>query len=304
MELLPDMHVFWAPAPLEHETIAGSGSRVRLCEGWERRIRDAYVKVYPPSIVAAAATDPLAKKMKQGLKAALPSQPKQRKSQGRQGGVRIMLPRGAPAEGAQPVAQAGERSSTDAGSDDDSAEERGRRISDEDLEMPEPSPPPHPHREARSPRVAAAASRHPSAGPDVAPPQRNRAGLPRGHDGRPWRHWNVGDGFIAYDDARRSLGAHCTVPSHGLCRANKILARLPLGYLVSWLEHPRLHRSCDNRAKHVEVQAWLCSAQGYEIRKSARAWLMQRESEYRDLLDLERPFHRTGSFDEPITVKR
>ena len=79
---------------------------------------------------------------------------------------------------------------------------------------------------------------------------------------------------------------------------------MPLGYLVAWLKHPFCKPECDSRQKHKDIQEWLCSPAGYETRDAARKWLLERADEFQDLVDLEKPHHPDGKFEEPIRIKR
>lgn len=126
--------------------------------------------------------------------------------------------------------------------------------------------------------------------------------VPRGLHG-PWPHWRLGKyGYIVLDAQRDSLGAHCSITCHGLCRANKVLSRTPLGYLVAWLQRPHDDPSMRTRANHTEIQRRLCSPAGYEARAAGRQWLRERE-QYADLLHLESCYRLDGKDDEPIRIR-
>ncbi len=114
------------------------------------------------------------------------------------------------------------------------------------------------------------------------------------------QRWEIGGwGRIVYDAKNDSLGAHCTIGNHGLCRANKVCKRLGLGYLVAWLreshtrtkdafyETNKKFQKLDSHQKHKDFQSCLCSPDGYHLRLSARQWLLDRQGAFQDLLDLE-----------------
>jgi hypothetical protein len=57
----------------------------------------------------------------------------------------------------------------------------------------------------------------------------------------PWTRFNVGlpdangrFNFLVYDEQGRSIGAHCR--NHAGCKANKVLRKAPLGYVLLWLQ--------------------------------------------------------------------
>ena len=63
--------------------------------------------------------------------------------------------------------------------------------------------------------------------------------------------------------------------AHGrLCRANKVLSRHPLGYLVAWLMFPHDHDHMKTKEQHQDMLADLRSDLGYLDRCRARQWLL------------------------------
>ena len=172
-----------------------------------------------------------------------------------------------------------------------------------------PVPPPAPPPEEDEPPPAPPAPAPPGeVEPPPAPPP-GAGGRKRRRDGEPgvpWRSWVIGDwGTIVYDEAAASLNAHCSVPAHGpLCRANKIVARLPLGYLVAWLQYPHLHeREHRLGLNHAMYKAWLCQELGYSRRRDGRKWLVDRRVVYADLLAIEEARHPPDSFEEPLKIR-
>ena len=261
---------------------------------------------FPASATERDPEDPRCKKMRKGFCDAVDRLPKRAPRAGHSG-VRVIRPavpaaavaaaaevdaasRGAPApalaveDAAQDTTDADSEVSQGEGSADSDGSGDGGRP---------PLPPPPPVARPQPPANEAVAA---NAADRVLPPGVNRD----------WLHWKVGGyGYIVYDAARDSLGAHCTDPRHGLCRANKVCKRLGLGYLMAWLmqaHDPEQSDMLTDRAAHKGTQGRLCSPLGFDARKKGRKWLVDRAATFERLLDLERAHHRGGSFDEPFTV--
>ena len=127
---------------------------------------------------------------------------------------------------------------------------------------------------------------------------------PVGRDGNPWPYWVVeGYGYLVLDFERETVGAHCIGCDHGLCRANKTLKRLPLGYLVAWLiaGHERIP-PIRSRAAHKGIQKQLCDPIGLPQRQLARDWLLARADAFRMLLDLEAAYRLPGEACERVKI--
>jgi hypothetical protein len=120
--------------------------------------------------------------------------------------------------------------------------------------------------------------------------------------GRPWHQWQIaGWGSLVYDESGDSMGAHCNVPGHGICRANKVLKRHGLGYLTAWLRAG--HRAgVVTRLDHKNLQSRLMSEFGLDERSEGRKYLTDRPVMFRELLDLERKHN--PSLEEPFKVKK
>lgn len=267
-------------------------------------MKESYAVVYPaPLAPGRARVDKHTQMMLAGFKVAFTAGGKRPRAT-RSTGVRLAMPRpvgpvqGAP--GGDGESSGGEGHSPQAGSvEGDQSDDAA--IDDSDVDTL-PLPPP-----AERPASPPAPPRPPVGGAPANALRPVPARAPRGkQDGLPWRHWPVGagDGLLCLDEARLSMGAHCLHPGHSLCRADKVLARCGLGFLMAWIQYPEFHPECDPRQKHLDCIVEFCSANGSEARSQGRQWLLDREPRYRDLLDLKHTFLRAGSFDEPVVVRR
>ena len=55
--------------------------------------------------------------------------------------------------------------------------------------------------------------------------------------------------------------------------------------------------------EHGEFKAQLMAAANFQARSDGRKWLTDRVAAFGDLIDLERPYHPPGSFEEPLRVQ-
>ena len=88
-----------------------------------------------------------------------------------------------------------------------------------------------------------------------------------------------------------------------MCRASKIAGRLPLGYLVAWLQRPHADPSVGTHADHMQCQASLCKEAGYAARVAGRDWLLSRAGQFTELLQTEARHRGDGGTDEPVRIR-
>jgi hypothetical protein len=119
-----------------------------------------------------------------------------------------------------------------------------------------------------------------------------------------WDKFKVGTGgsFLCHDERTNSMGAHCV--KHGpLCRANKILLKAPMGYLLQWLalaDDPAVLTIED----HLGMKNAVRLPDAYDDRKGQRdLWLADPELEMPFLLEALALGKAIGEVDEPRTVK-
>lgn len=302
-----DIEVHCAPVIVDDQGLA-SIAEARLSPDWREQVREKQRRCFPMEPQTRTAVDPAVKRMKAGLRAActdgrLPKRP----APGVGSGIRVIRPVPPPPEPAvagrdAPTANQVDHESTDDGSECSGLHRGDDSSSGDDADVGELAP-------CGDAVVSAASSEPPALPPPPAPQEAPDAAaiiprLPRGRDGRPWQSWVIGQwGYIVFDSDRDSLGAHCNVCSHGLCRANKICRRYPLGYLVAWLQAGHLP-DVQTRQDHVGRQARLCSEMGFAERRRARQWLVDKASAFGELLALEAKHHEAGPVEEPLRIRR
>ena len=108
-------------------------------------------------------------------------------------------------------------------------------------------------------------------------------------------------GKLVYDKSRKSYGAHCDCLHHKKpCRANRVLSKLPIGYLIAWLlagEDPEC-RDHEATKKQIGDEEPL----SFERRLDARNWFSTLPGSNL-VLDKEAEFRSAGDPDEPEILK-
>jgi hypothetical protein len=119
-----------------------------------------------------------------------------------------------------------------------------------------------------------------------------------------WDKFPVGSyGKLVYDQAHKSYGAHCDCITHTKpCRANRVLSKLPIGYLVAWLiagHEDKYKTNFDHQMLKTSID--LGEPLNLEHRERARKWfatlpgaaaVLAKESEFRKIGDPDEPILR------------
>ena len=252
-----------------------------MCRTWREAVKASEKKLFPVAPNARDAVDKKAKQMRAGLKAAcerLPRKPR------REDTMRVVRPRARPpAPAAVPPEHHDEEVDRDT-IDAESEHELGNTSEDllssdggddgDGHEGPGDGDPPG----RGEPAV-------------VAPAHTVYIG--------PWPNWQIGEfGALVLDASKGSLGAHCSRHGGSTCRANKVIKRKPLGFLVAWLMAGHSDPHCNTCGLHADKKDRIRSDVSYADRVRARNWLLERRAAFEDLLDLEKQFHAPGSFEE------
>ena len=129
----------------------------------------------------------------------------------------------------------------------------------------------------------------------VCPPVQRDGANRRPTEGGGWKVVEVTGGFIRFNEKLQRADAHCKL--HSKCKADRVMSRGPLGFLMCWLAH-----DCADKEAHDELKPHISSPVYFTERQAGRrdfeALAAQHGGKFKLLLDTERAA-RNGSSEEP-----